>query len=493
MKLSELIKTVPVLGINGRTDLEITHLTADSRGVKPGALFVCFHGEKHDGHSFIPQAIQNGAAAVVGTADIAPEVTYIRAEDARIAAGRLAAEFFGQPSRQLRTVGVTGTSGKTTTTYLTDAILSRAGHRVGLIGTVKNRVGGQEQPVEHTTPESINLHSLCRAMVEAGDDYLVMEVSSHALELHRVEGIEYDVAVFTNLSHEHLDFHGTMENYLQAKAKLFQGLRPGASEAPRKRYKKAVVNLDDPYGAEITERSSVPVLTYGIKSAADITADNIHITSAGAAYTARTPLGDIALRLPITGLFNVYNSLAAIGVAAAEGMPPAVIKEALEEFSGVPGRFELVDGGQDFAVIIDYAHKPDGLEKILRTARGFAKGRIIAVFGCGGDRDRTKRPLMGEIAGKLADFTVITSDNPRSEDPLAIMGEIEAGTERVTDAYAVEADRRAAIERAIRMAKQDDIVIIAGKGHETYQILKDETVHFDDREEARRVLQRLER
>jgi len=493
MKLAELLKTIPVIGVSGRTDLEVTQLTADSRRVRPGTLFVCIRGEKFDGHSFVPQAVQNGAVAVVGSEDIPAGTTYVRTTDTRVAAGQLAAAFFGHPSRQVRAVGVTGTSGKTTTTYLTDAILSRAGHQVGLVGTIKNKVGGTERPVEHTTPESIDLQSLCREMVDAGDDYLVMEVSSHALELHRVEGCEYDVAVFTNLSHEHLDFHLTMENYLRAKAKLFEQLAVRASDTPLKRRKTAVVNLDDQHGAYIAERASVPVLTYGVNTAADIKGENIRVTAAGTAYTARTPQGDIDLHLPLTGLFNVYNSLAAIGVAIAEEVPPAVIKAALADFAGVPGRFELVRGGQDFTVIVDYAHKPDGLEKILRTARGFAQGRIIAVFGCGGDRDRTKRPVMGEISGKLADYTIITSDNPRSEDPLAIVAEVEAGTKRVTAAYAVEADRQKAIERAIRMAEPNDIVIIAGKGHETYQILPDRTIHFDDREEAKKVLRRLER
>ncbi|MGI5838431.1 MAG: UDP-N-acetylmuramoyl-L-alanyl-D-glutamate--2,6-diaminopimelate ligase [bacterium] len=493
MLLSELIKTVPILGVRGSTDQEITHLTADSRAVQPGTLFVCIHGEKHDGHSFIPQAIRNGAAAIIGAEDLAPSVTYIRTEDTRLAAGRLAAAFHGYPSRRLRVVGVTGTSGKTTTTYLTDAILERAGNRVGLIGTIRNKVGGKDFPVEHTTPESIDLQSLCGAMVAAGDNYLVMEVSSHALELHRVEGLEFDVAVFTNLSHEHLDFHGTMADYLAAKAKLFRRLPTAAAGTPPKQPKTAVINSDDPHGGEIIKQTEVPVLTYGIESAADIKAENVRVTAAGVRYMARTPLGAMELHLPVTGLFNVYNSLAAIGAAVAEGISPAVIKAALEEFGGVPGRFELVAGGQDFAVIVDYAHKPDGLEKVLRTARGFARGRIITVFGCGGDRDRTKRPLMGEIAGKLADYTVITSDNPRSEDPLAIIREVESGIARVTDNYTAEADRQKAIERAIRMAKRDDIVIIAGKGHETSQVLKEGSIHFDDREVARNVLRRLEK
>ncbi len=487
--LEQILAGLPVSAIAGPEGVEISGIAYDSRQVKPGFLFLCLEGEKFDGHSFIPQAIANGAVAIAGQKEIEvpPGITYVRLPDTRSAAGRLASAFYGEPAQQLRAVGVTGTNGKTTTTFLTDAILTAAGHKVGLMGTIKTKIGDREQEAERTTPEGVDLQAFCREILDAGGDYLVMEVSSHALDRQRVAGCEYDVAVFTNLTRDHLDYHKTMENYLQAKTKLFTGLADTAGAALKAR-KGAVLNADDPASEAIRAQTTVPVLTYGVKKAADIRAEGARFGASGMSVHVRTPLGEADLNLKLSGLFNVYNTLAAIGVGLTEGISLLTMKKALEAFPGVPGRFELVNGGQDFTVIVDYAHTPDGLENILNAAREFATQRIIVVFGCGGDRDRTKRPMMGEIAAKLSDYCIVTSDNPRSEDPAAIIREVEVGVKRVTSDYEAFVDRRAAIEKALSLAQKDDVVLLAGKGHETYQVLKDQTIHFDDREIAREYL-----
>jgi len=456
----------------------------DSRKVEPGYVFVAIEGFRTDGHLFAGEALEKGAAALVVSKPVAVpgEVPLVRVPDTRLALALLAARFYGYPGHRLKLTGVTGTNGKTTTTYLLRAVYRRAGARVGLIGTVANWIGERKIPVTHTTPESLDLQKILAEMAGAGVDTVVMEVSSHALALKRVAGCRFDTAVFTNLTQDHLDFHKDMQDYLGAKKILFE-------EAER----VAVINGDDPAAPELRKacRGGVRVVTYGIREKADVTAEKIDVHRKGTSFLARTPWGEAALNLKLTGSFNVYNSLAALAAGGAAGIPLAAMAAALEEVAGVPGRFELVDRGQDFTVVVDYAHTPDGLENLLRTARQICTGRLVAVFGCGGDRDRTKRPLMGEIAARGSDLPVVTSDNPRTEDPLKIIADIEEGVRKVRRPgdYVVLPDRRQAIRYAIGSASAGDVVVIAGKGHEDYQIIGTEKFPFDDREEAARALE----
>jgi UDP-N-acetylmuramoyl-L-alanyl-D-glutamate--2,6-diaminopimelate ligase len=489
--LRDLVAGLPGARVRGDLDLCVTGLAYDSRRVRPGDLFIAWPGFAHDGHSFIPQALARGAAACLVEREgwVPPPAAEIVVPDARRAAGDVAAAFYGHPTRSLRLIGVTGTKGKTTTTFLAREVLSVLGP-VGLVGTVANVVGGRPQPVRHTTPEAVDLQGLFREMVDAGDRFAVAEVSSHALHLHRVEGCEFDVGVFTNLSQDHLDLHRTLDEYLAAKAKLFQMLgRPGGSKAGPK---SAVLNADDPRFEQLRAVVRVPLITYGVRAAATVTATEVDVRPTGASFTARHPDGAVPVRLALTGRFNVYNALAAFCVGLACGMAAADIAEALGRVSGVPGRLEVIPGGQPFAVLVDYAHSPDSLRSVLETAREFASGRVIVVFGAGGDRDRTKRPLMGEIAASCADLVFLTSDNPRSEEPEAIIAEIEAGVRRVSaTSYRVVPERREAIRAAVAAAGPGDVLVVAGKGHETYQIFRDRTVPFDDRHVAAEALRSL--
>jgi len=492
MRLSELVKYIQYSNIVGSTDVMVNGMNYDSREVNPEDLFFCLPGAKEDGHEFAPQAVRSGATVLLVERQLdITGVTQVLVEDSRKAMGILSAIFYGYPSRQLRVIGVTGTNGKTTTTHLIKAILETAGFGVGLIGTIHTLIGNQVLGVKNTTPASLDLQKLLRQMVDLKLDYVVMEVSSHALALGRVDGCEYDTAAFTNLTQDHLDFHLTFDNYASAKAKLFARL---GTEQSKSGPKAAIVNLDDAYGNYMTEHSSAKVLSFGVLHEADITATNVKVTDKGTSFTAVTPNGEIDLRLKLTGMFNVYNVLTAIGVALAEGISPVVIKQALEKVDSVAGRFELVDEGQSFAVVVDYAHTPDGLENVLQTAKNLTKGKITVVFGCGGDRDRTKRPIMGALAARYADYTIVTSDNPRSEEPGLIMEDIAQGIKDnglTADKYKLISDRRAAIREALTHAQAGDMVLIAGKGHETYQILKDKTIPFDDREIAREILEEL--
>lgn len=384
----------------------------------------------------------------------------------------------------MRVVGITGTNGKTTTSYITRAILRKAGYKVGLIGTIQIMIEDEVLPIHNTTPDVVELQHTLAMMRDKGMDYVVMEVSSHALDQNRVAGIEFDTAVFTNLTQDHLDYHKTLENYMLAKAKLFDHV----SEKGCKQGKTAVVNIDDAAGATMLAHAECQHLTYAIEKEADLRAMDILVHANGAEFVLHhESFGEMKLSLHITGIFNVYNVMSAVGAALSEHIDASVIKEALEAFTAVPGRFELVKAGQDFSIIVDYAHTPDGVENVLKTARKIAKRRIIAVFGCGGDRDRTKRPIMGRLAAELADVVIATSDNPRTEDPAFILSQVEEGVEEAigTKHHELIVDRRQAIYRAVEMAEKDDIVVILGKGHENYQILKDKTIHFDDKEEAR--------
>ncbi|MDB4896627.1 MAG: UDP-N-acetylmuramoylalanyl-D-glutamyl-2,6-diaminopimelate ligase [Firmicutes bacterium] len=475
--------------LQGDPDTEITSVVYDSRQAGPGALFVAVAGFKANGHEFIADALSRGAAAVVVEQPVAlpPGVAVLLVESSRRALGAAAALLYSHPSRRIRVIGVTGTNGKTTTAHLIRAILMAEGHKVGLIGTVHNFIGSQELPANLTTPQASDLQELIHRMVAAGCTHLVMEVSSEGLDMHRVDDVEFDIGVFTNLTQDHLNYHGTIERYREAKLQLFRMLgRPAAKSG-----KCAVINLDDASAEHFQQACTVPVYSYGLDGRARTGARSVDVTASGSRFLLRLAHEEIALSLRLAGRFNVYNALAAASVGVAEGVPVSTIKRALEAEGGVAGRMEAVNGGQHFGVFVDYAHSPDGLENVLRTAQGFARGRVIAVFGCGGDRDKGKRPQMGQIAAELADYTIITSDNPRTEDPEAIVRDVERGVLAVAGAsqfYEIVVDRSRAIGRAIAIAGPDDVVIIAGKGHETYQIFKDRTIAFDDREVARRLI-----
>lgn len=488
MKIYSLLAGLPHEGIKITGDLEqqVKDLTYDSRQVQPGALFFAVPGFRTDGHLYVQDAISRGAVAVVHEKplELPSHVTGIQVSDVRKAMGLISANFFDYPARKLHIVGVTGTKGKTTTTYLTKALLETAGYKVGLIGTNQNMIGERILDAQRTTPESLDLQRLFHQMVGHGCSFVVMEVSSHALELGRTIGTEFDAAVFTNLSRDHLDFHGTLDKYFAAKAKLFTELGKGAKQA------FAVINSDDPYGRRLTKMTNVETYTYGIQGPWDVRADDVNVSASGVTYVLHLMNRTQLLQLHLTGKFNVYNSLAAAAVGFGFGIPIEAIIAGLSQVQGVAGRFERVNCGQDFTVVVDYAHTPDSLANVLETARSLTEGRIICVFGCGGDRDKGKRPQMGDVAGRLADYVIITSDNPRSEDPAEICRDIEVGiTQNPSHApYEVIVDRREAIFRAINMARPQDLVLIAGKGHETYQIFADRTIHFDDREVARAAI-----
>ena len=458
-------------------DVEVTALALDNRRVDAGAAFFCVRGFTRDGHDFAADAVRRGAVALVVDHPLGLGVPEVVVADVRAMMAPVAARFHGDPTATLRVVGVTGTNGKTTSAYLLRALLEAAGEPTGLLGTVKSVVGGVEHEVARTTPEAIDLQSAFAAMRDAGDTHCVMEVSSHALALGRADAIHWAAAIFTNLTQDHLDFHPTMDDYFAAKRKLFEA-RPGV----------AVVNVDDPYGARLHRELDDPrVVTIAIEAPdADLRATDIVGDFAGSTFTA----AGLRLHSPLPGRFNVYNVLGAVAAARALGVSDETIVAALPGIEPVPGRFEPVDEGQEFALVVDYAHTPDSLENVLAAARPLTRSRLLCVFGCGGDRDRGKRPLMGEIAARLADRTIVTSDNPRSEDPAAIVAEIVAGIE---DVSAVEAivDRRAAIERAVRLAGPGDVVVVAGKGHEQGQEFEaGRKEPFDDVTVAREALRR---
>ncbi|MBE3581059.1 MAG: UDP-N-acetylmuramoyl-L-alanyl-D-glutamate--2,6-diaminopimelate ligase [Thermoanaerobacteraceae bacterium] len=479
-----------VLAQGGPRDIEIRGIHYNSRRIEPGFLFVAVPGLRTDGHLYVQEAFRRGAVAVVVQKDVPlpPEVAWLKVEDSRRALADLAACYYGYPSRRLRLFGVTGTNGKTTTTYLIQEILQQAGCPAGLVGTIANRLGSRVWPAEHTTPESLDLQALLAEMLEAGARAVSMEVSSHALALDRVRGTEFDVAVFTNLTQDHLDFHPDMESYFASKAKLFEELGRGYKGG----LKYGVVNADDPWAERLIPLVKVPVVTYGLGPQAVIRGEGLRMDRSGSSLVVVGPGFRIPLRLRLLGQFNVYNALAAWAVAWQEGLDLHQVADALGRVTGAPGRFERVEKGQDFAVIVDYAHTPDGLENALRAARQLTEGRLIVVFGCGGDRDRKKRPLMGEAAARWSDYCIITSDNPRSEEPEDIIAEIEPGVRRVrTQNYEIEVDRRRAIARALGMAEPGDTVVIAGKGHENYQLVKGQVLPFDDRKVAAEELERL--
>ena len=470
MKLQELLRGVAVKSSTATDDLEIREVRYDSRAVQAGDLFVAIRGFATDGHQYISKALEQGAVAVV--CEEAPaDVPAVVVENARQALAEIAANRFGHPADSMVMLGVTGTNGKTTTTYLVKHMLEDAGHKVGLIGTNQNLIGDEVIETERTTPESYELHALFARMRDAGCTHVIMEVSSHSLVLDRVYGIPFAVGAFTNLTQDHLDFHKTMEEYRKAKAMLFAIS------------KKGVINLDDDAAQAMLADAKCPCMTFSCeKDAADLTAKNIRLHADGVEFVATTK-GELArVKLPIPGHFSVENALAALGMVLQTGMPLADAARSLATATGVKGRVEVVPTDTDYTVLIDYAHTPDGVENVLRAVRGFAKGRVIALFGCGGDRDRTKRPKMGKIAADLADFCVVTSDNPRTEDPKAIIDDILEGMQGTKTPMEVIVDRPEAIHWALAHAKKDDVIVLMGKGHETYQEINHVKHHMDERE-----------
>ncbi len=468
MKLKDLLKSAEF-------DIDISGISYNSKETKPGDVFVAITGFKTDGHKYAKSAVENGAVCVVCERELEDvDVPCVVVENSRRTLAEMSCNFYGNPTSKLKLIGITGTNGKTTVTYLVKSILEANGEEVGLMGTNKNMIGDKDYHAERTTPESLEIQRFFADMLKEGCTYGVMEVSSHSLDLYRVYGCDYNVGAFTNLTQDHLDFHGDMENYYLAKSKLFDMCETG------------VINTDDLYGARLVKDCKCNKICYGIDSG-DIVAENIEYGDRGVKFDC----GNMKINLGIPGVFSVYNALTAIGICKACGISDEVIEGALNVAQGVKGRAEVVDCGRDFTLLIDYAHTPDGLENILESARNFAKGRVVVLFGCGGDRDKTKRPKMGKVAGRLADFCIVTSDNPRSEDPDAIIRDILDGMGEAMAEYVVVENRRDAIEYAIKHARKDDVIVLAGKGHEDYQILKDKTIHFDEREVIRDILSKM--
>lgn len=484
MRLSKVLEGVEHSWAKKVGDPEILGVAYDSRQVKPGYIFVCISGFNTDGHLYIDNAIKNGAAAILAQNQPEEEaaVPLVLCPDTRLALPVVSANFYSYPSRSLRLIGVTGTNGKTTTTHLIQAILEAAGKKVGIMGTLYAKIGEESINLGHTTPEAPEIEAFLDLCVRNNAEYVVMEVSSHALELHRVDGLDFAVAVFTNLTQDHLDLHGSMTAYRDSKLRLFSSLVPREGNF-------SVINGDDPYAGDFLRAAGERAASYGFKNGLQVMAREAQVNLKGTEFKVLHPGGEFIIRMQLIGMFSVYNALAAIAFALQEGISVADIKSALETVQGVPGRFEQVHCGQDFTVVVDYAHTPDGLENILKTAREIVDNRLISVFGCGGDRDRKKRPLMGGIAARFSDFTIVTSDNPRSEEPQDIINEIVPGVEEVKDSrYAVIPDRREAIRHAIYLARPGDLVVIAGKGHETYQLVKGQVLDFDDRKVAAQFL-----
>ncbi|MBI4482480.1 MAG: UDP-N-acetylmuramoyl-L-alanyl-D-glutamate--2,6-diaminopimelate ligase [Acidobacteria bacterium] len=487
LKLRDLLGTLEGAVASGMRDVEVAGLTYDSRKVRAGFVFVAMRGERTDGSLYVRDALERGAVAVVSeTGPLTAATPWITVSNAREALARLSNTLHDYPSRKIRLVGVTGTNGKTTTTFLVESVLGEGGDPVALAGTVESRVGGRVQPSTLTTPEAPDLHDFLVEAIQAGCRWAVMEVSSHALHRHRVDGNHYRAAVFTNLSRDHLDYHGSFEAYFAAKKRLFGDLGDGAPD-------HAIVNADDEWGqklvAEMRHRNQ-SVWTYGLDRG-DLRGERPTFSFSGIQFEAIHPGGKLSIRSPLIGRANLYNLLATVATGQALGVPGDAIQAGIEKIQRVPGRYEQVDCGQPFLVMVDYAHTDDALRNLLQVARQLCAGRIITLFGCGGDRDRTKRPIMGEVAGTLSDRVVVTSDNPRSEDPEAILRDVEEGLKKTGTPYRMEVDRREAIRIAMALAATGDIVLLAGKGHESRQVLRDVAIPFDDRKVAREVLREM--
>lgn len=498
MKLAQLIATLESCELHGTDAVEIGGLTCDSRRVTPGTLFFALRGASVDGHGFITAAVQAGAAAVLleDEASAPSGIPWLRVADGRAAMARMAAEFHGNPTATLPLIGITGTNGKTTTTYLIEGMLLAAGLPAAVLGTISYRFGETRIEASHTTPESTELQAAFRQLADAGAQAFVMEVSSHALEQKRVDGCQFDVGIFTNLTRDHLDYHVTMESYLLSKLRLFSELlRPTAA----KPHRRAAVNLDDGQGRTVADQAACPVFSYAITVPADVRAEDVELSVNGIRGRLVTPKGRIEFASRLLGRFNLSNILAAVSAGIALDLPLEAIRDGIARHTTVPGRMERVENGCGVTLLVDYAHTGDALENVLTTVKELATGRIITVFGCGGDRDPGKRPIMGRIAAELSDLAIVTSDNPRTEDPCAILEQIKAGiaplalreysTGDLADGFGergfvMQENRRAAIRLAVRLARAGDIVLLAGKGHEDYQIIGRAKEHFDDREEA---------
>lgn len=477
MLLQELVKGLEVDNIRGELGLHIDNVVYDSREVSKNSLFICIEGFKTDGHLYIQNAIMNGAVAIIAEKSICLEgVTVISVKDTRKAMATIANHYYNHPSHDLKLIGITGTNGKTTTTYMVRNIIETSGKKTAVIGTISNWIGNKEFKTERTTPESLDIQKTLRKALDKSIEYCIMEVSSHSLELQRVEECDFSIGTFTNLSPEHLDFHGNIVNYRNAKKKLFN-----------KTNLCNIINLDDEDGKIIIreiQNSTTPLLTYGTDEKADIKAQNIIMTIKEITFDLITPDYRGAIKVKIPGKFTVYNALAAIAITYALGIDFKHIKEGLLAMEGVAGRLETIKEFEDFSVIVDYAHTPAALENLLQSVREFVQNKVITVFGCGGDRDKSKRPLMGCISGRYSDLTIITSDNPRTENPASILAMVEEGIKKTDARYLVIKDRRKAIGLALKNAQKGDIVVIAGKGHETYQIINNDTLEFDDKKVA---------
>ena len=481
MKLLELLKNIPVLESNVSMELDIAHVVYDSRKVERGSLFVAVTGFAADGNRFIPMALEKGAAVIVTAKKPEQDVPYVLVPSDRQALALLGCNFYGHPARSMKMVGVTGTNGKTSVTLLLKHVLEKTlGAKVGLIGTTANMIGEEIIPTERTTPESFELQALFARMRDAGCTHVVMEVSSHAIALDRVAGVHFDAAGFTNLTEDHLDFHKTMDHYCDTKAELFR------------RCDKGVINADDSYANRFLDAATCEVLTTAVAGEGGLKAENLELRADGIDFTAVLGGEQVQVSLGIPGKFTVYNALSVLGLAVSLGISLADAAAALADAPGVKGRVEVVPTpGTDYTVLIDYAHTPDGLENVLSSVRGFCKGRLISVFGCGGDRDPIKRPIMGRIGAELSDVAIITSDNPRTEDPEAIIRDITPGADEAGKAYEVVVDRISAIRRAMTIAKRDDIIVLAGKGHETYQEIMGVKHHMDEREIVAQILEEM--
>ncbi|MBS5794249.1 MAG: UDP-N-acetylmuramoyl-L-alanyl-D-glutamate--2,6-diaminopimelate ligase [Clostridiales bacterium] len=486
MILKELIKNLKYIKLIGNKNVEISHLTIDSRKVKKGSMYGAIKGFNVDGHKFIKNCIKNGASLIVceDLEDfcIDDNVAILQVENTRKALAIIAKNFYNNPTKNINLIGVTGTNGKTSTTYFLEQILLEYKKTVGIIGTIEIRENGKKMEFDFstsTTPDTIELNELFSTMVSDNIDNIVMEVSSHALELHKVEGCNFNIGIFTNLTQDHLDMHKSMENYLNAKSKLFGMCKVG------------IINIDDKYAKDIIKNASCKVFTYSIEKESDLQAINIQYFMDRVTFDVKINDKVESFILNIPGRFSVYNALSVIGACLMQNIPIDIIKEGIKNIEGVPGRIQTIPNNKGFNVIVDYAHTPDGLDNIIKAVREFTKGRVITIFGCGGDRDRKKRPIMAEISANLSDYTIITSDNPRSEVPESIIDEIETGIKPITNNYEKITGRREAIYRGVSIAKANDSIIIAGKGHEDYEIFADKTIHFDDTEVAKEALEDL--
>jgi len=487
VQLATLVRSLDVIESRGTMDLDITDISYHSNRVKERNLFVAIPGAKRDGHHFIEESIARGAGAII-TEQIPPhpiDIPLVVVKDTRKALAQISAEFFSHPSREIMLVGITGTNGKTTTSYLIESIIKAAGKEVGVIGTINYRLRGKEQPAPTTTPQSYDLQHLLREMTTEGVEYVVMEVSSHALDQERVRGCHFDVGVFTNITPEHLDYHEDMDRYFAAKKRFFHEILPESEKNPW-----AIVNLDDPLLRDLQkELPPLRAMTYGLEQG-EVSALQREISLEGIRATLSSPAGPLKIKSPLIGEYNLYNIMAAAAVGISLGMPSEAISQGIKDLSVVPGRMERVGDG-DPRVFVDYAHTPDALEKAIKEVKRLATGKVFIVFGCGGDRDRTKRAPMGRIGVQWSDLAIITSDNPRTEDPLRIIEEIERGARGISQhRYLVITDRREAIKKAIALAASQDVVLISGKGHEDYQIIGEERLPFDDREEVRKALEK---